>query len=620
MLSKHYANDNLENTLIPREQYHPFPTVADRSAWDGLPEAVRVSLVTGAEQFLGWSWPALPATLFMEFRRIGNRSNYEGPHFARREALGALVMAECVENKGRFLNDIINGIWCICEESFWGVPAHSYISKRAGEPLPDTTEPIIDLFAAETGGLLAWTHYLLQPSLDAVSVLIGERIRRETKERILDPFLQRNDFWWMGLGTGRNLNNWTPWCNSNCLTAALLMEEDPERRTAMVAKAMRSLDSFLKDYPTDGGCDEGTSYWSRAGGSLFDCLELLHSASGGQIDVYSEPLVADMGRYLYRAFISGSYFVNFADGGAVVHIAADLVYRYGRRINDPLLMALGSNAHHARQGRAKFGGSLLRLLPAVFNYAEIESATRTAPFVRDVWLPALQFMAARRQEGTDTGLYLAAKGGHNGESHNHNDVGNFLVYADGLPVLIDVGVGTYTAKTFSARRYEIWTMQSVYHNLPTVRGIQQQAGRAFRATDVTYRSDDGGAELSMNIAPAYPKDAGIDRWHRTLRLHREPKSYVEITDEFALHAASDDIFLTLMTPREPEIGAGGVVRLAGVPVQITYDGEQLQGQSERIAIDDRRLASAWGDHLYRITLRTRGAIGQGTWRLVVEEL
>ena len=75
------------------------------------------------------------------------------------------------------------------------------------------------------------------------------------------------------------------------------------------------------------------------------------------------------------------------------------------------------------------------------------------------------------REGSAEGLCLAAQGGTNGQSHNHNDVGNFVVYADGLPAIIDVGVETYTAKTFSSPRYGIWTMQSAYHNCPTIDGV-----------------------------------------------------------------------------------------------------------------------------------------------------
>ena len=87
---------------------------------------------------------------------------------------------------------------------------------------------------------------------------------REIDTRILTPNLERDDFWWMGFGD-RRVNNWNPWVNSNWLTCTLLMEPDEDRRVASVYKILRSLDNFLVPYPRDGGCDEGPSYWGRAG-------------------------------------------------------------------------------------------------------------------------------------------------------------------------------------------------------------------------------------------------------------------------------------------------------------------------------------------------------------------
>ena len=39
-------------------------------------------------------------------------------------------------------------------------------------------------------------------------------------------------------------------------------------------------------------------------------------------------------------------------------------------------------------------------------------------------------------------MFVAAKGGFNNESHNHNDVGTFSLYVNTIPVIIDAGVGT----------------------------------------------------------------------------------------------------------------------------------------------------------------------------------
>ena len=93
-------------------------------------------MLAGGEKYLKYKWPEMPATVFLEYARNGNRTDYENIRNARMRALQALVFAECVENKGRFFDDITNGVWATCEESFWGVPAHLYI-QQADLGLPD---------------------------------------------------------------------------------------------------------------------------------------------------------------------------------------------------------------------------------------------------------------------------------------------------------------------------------------------------------------------------------------------------------------------------------------------------------------------------------------------------
>ena len=186
MLHQKYPSEKVAELLIPREAWHPFPTVPEREPWEALPESVRDGYVADGEEAQGREWPVLLAERYLDFARDGNRSRYEGVYFARRGMLGSLVIAECMEGKGRFLDAIANGIWLICEESSWCVPAHIN-AQKVGSGLPDTTEPIVDLFAAETSALLSWTDYLLGDKLDSVSPLIRPRVLREIKARILNP-------------------------------------------------------------------------------------------------------------------------------------------------------------------------------------------------------------------------------------------------------------------------------------------------------------------------------------------------------------------------------------------------------------------------------------------------
>jgi hypothetical protein len=220
-------------------------------------------------------------------------------------------------------------------------------------------------------------------------------------------------------------------------------------------------------------------------------------------------------------------------------------------------------------------------------------------------------MAARRQEGSEKGLYLAAQGGHNAESHNHNDVGNFMVYANGAPAIIDVGVETYTAKTFSPKRYDIWTMQSAYHNCPTVDGVMQAAGREFAASEVAYHADERAAEFKLNLATAYPKEAGMETWRRTLRLDRE-KNEVSVSDDYALRQAPKVITLTLMTPCRVTQDGPGRLSLDKI-AKVVYDTAVFTPVVEEVRLEDRRLQGSWGERLYRILLKAENPAARGSW-------
>src|SRR5208283_5992139 len=227
-----------------------------------------------------------------------------------------------------------------------------------------------------------------------------------------------------------------------------------------------------------------------------------------------------MGLYICRAHIANEWYTNFGDAPARPFPDGDLVYRFGKRVSDDRMMAHGAFCAFEESEKAIPCDSIGRQLPALFDLAVLRKAPRAQALIRDAWLPGIQVMMAREREGSAQGLYLAAQAGNNGKSHNHNDVGNFLVYADGMPVIIDVGVETYTAKTFSPQRYEIWTMQSAYHNCHTIDGVMQSDGRQYAARDVRYQTGDAAAELRSNLAGAYPPAANLQRWDRTVRLDR----------------------------------------------------------------------------------------------------
>ena len=544
---------------------------ADDAFWrDSIPQEMRQSYIEYGEQYIGKSWTVLPWTVFAENKKTGNRVNYEGLCFEKRRQLAALVMAEIMEGQGRFMNQIIDGMGSFCEETWWGIPAHY------GKAIPLSELQEVDLFNAETANLIVWTRYMLQKQFDAFSPDLCQRIDREIERRILQPAIQ-NNYWWKTAGM-----NWNPWICSNWLACVLICEKDEARKAEAISQIRKATQTFIDAYPEDGGCDEGPGYWDRAAASMFEIMRLLN------LDP-TEPKVREMGAYAYKTYIGGDYCVCFADAHenkAVQQV--NIVYPFGLYLGDQTMREFG--AYLGRQKGVltnpaalydKSGNfpTLSRELFFLRHIREFITEKPCEPLLKDVWLPNLQIMTARRGN-----LYVAMKGGTNGESHNHNDVGSFIVYANNEPLFIDPAVGEYTAKTFSKDRYEIWTMQSQYHNLPQINGIDQKDGKNFAAQVISHK--DG--QLTLDIAKAYPSEASVKSWKRTVTAM---KSGISVSEDFELTECREPVRLMLMA-LSPE-----------ALQHLHYDKNQLSATVEDISDKlDPVLQKMWGQHMYRIIL------------------
>ncbi|MDR1114721.1 MAG: heparinase II/III-family protein [Tannerella sp.] len=586
--------------------------LAKGNAWSGIsgykegafrasvPVEISRSYIEQAEKYLDYDWPVVKATDYLEFIRSGDRR--QQAYAACSNALISLVMGELAEGKGRFMNQIINAAWYYSEQTWWGWSAHLG-SQKAGAGLPDVNEPFVDLGVGEVASNLSWTLYLFKEEFDKVHPLIAERLKQEIMEKALNPYFTRDDFWYMGLKGGRP-NNWNPWINYNMLTCYLLIEDNPQRRTAAVRKILLSLDKFLNAYPDDGGCDEGPSYWGAAGAYLYECLEIMKNATGGAFDVYDHPLIKNIGQYFYQVNIHAPYFINFADADPKTGGEPSIVYRYGRAIGDPAMYKFGAYlAGLSGWGEKPLGGKIGAQLRDLKLIDEIRNAEKEEALVADFWFPDTEIAGGRDRKGSFDGFFFGAKGGFNAESHNHNDIGSCLMYFDGKPCLIDAGRETYVAKTFSSRRYEIWTMQSGYHNLPVINGGDQKEGTNFKARDVSFKANQGVVTFSVDIASAYPDDAGVKSWMRSYMLKRG-KSFT-ISDKYQLNALSGKATSSnLLTCCKVSIVRPGVLRFEGdgFALNMSYDSKMFNPEMEFIDITDGQLRRYWPEGLTRIRM------------------
>lgn len=577
------------NIRLPDQplRFAPAP-VAGSPEWRDLPEQVRLRLIERGDAALMADIPHLLASDLTRFSRDGDRAGFEAKYFARRRHLNALAMAALAGDPAPYLSPLADMTLLLCEESGWQLPAHN-AQQRGGAraPLPDPYQPIVDLFAAETGAQLGVLCAVLGPQIASVAPGLTERILREVHHRILTPYLEQK-FWWMGNVDGPT-NNWTVWITQNILLCALSLPTDDSLRRAVIRRAISSLDAFLSDYGDDGACEEGPLYYRHAGLCLWGILDILSQvAPEAFAEILTHPKIRNIAEYIEAVHVSGRTFINFADSPAINPPCTLREVLFGRATGSQRLerFALNDAASAGWDDLPNEINLWYRLLQAQHSGELSEVLPQPLP-PRDIWYPSIGLMVAR-----GAGTTLAVKAGGNGDSHNHNDTGSVTLYREGRPVLIDIGVGIYTKKTFSPERYDIWTMQSSWHNLPDFAEQMQHDGAAFASRDVHPDLQEDHAALSMELADAWHASAGLRRFHRKVRLDKTT-GRVEIRD---IYDSDGPAVLNLIFAIAPRI-SGTEIALPNL-AHINCDG--ASGVSlEAIQIEDTRLRESWPETLWR---------------------
>ncbi|HEV8637386.1 MAG TPA: heparinase II/III family protein [Chloroflexota bacterium] len=592
MLSRYNPAD-VESALRAGSGRPPFPPASDRDAWDGQrarlgEEAARA--VEHAAELAGQPLPASrPASLILDWLRNPDRSEaeFDGSLGERRTRLAGLALAECLENRGRFLEPILDTAWSICEESGW---AHPAITRGLADP----DRPVIDLRVAMTALELAELDHLLGPRLDPV---LGKRIRRELDRRCFSPFLERHDFWWLHNTSARTVNNWTAVCVGGVVGAALYLEADHARLAEIVARGARSLDDYLATFDEDGGSSEGPGYWAYGFGYYTVLAHLVESRTDGRVDFFDEERVRQIARYPLRTILSPGRYVNFSDCDRRIALSAPHLAGLAGRLDVPALMAL-ANAQPPERRRDQLTWGLRALW-----WAPDPTAATTVVPARHDFFRGMHWMIARQDPTDPAALVLAAKGGHNQEMHNQNDVGAVIVHLGEESIVADPGRGRYSQAYFGPRRYEHFVNSSRGHSVPVVNGLAQLAGREHRAELLEHRATDAEDVMALEMRDAYPAEADLASLRRTVALRRAPRhGLVELEDVARFATRPGTLESALITFGAVELGDGAVVLATDrAALRVEYDPAAVEARVEEVPgvdlaegpTDMRRVAFAW---------------------------
>ena len=607
------SEELLKEVLVMNQKWVPYPAYTDRAGWDELLGTNKENLIRAGEKMLNYEWKVIRATDYLEYERSGERNIMQNPYEANRKAINILMLAELAEGKGRFIDQLINGAFYSCEMTSWVLSAH-LVRQTTKRSLPDYREQVIDLGSGNFGSMLSWVYYFFHDSFDKIDPVISQRLRHTLQERILDPYMNNDREWWMAFQwkPGMIINNWNPWCNSNALQCFLLMENNKDKLAKAVYRSMQSVDKFINFVKSDGACEEGTSYWGHAAGKMYDYLQILSDGTDGKVSLFKEPMIRRMGEYMSRSYVGNGWVVNFADASAQGGGDPLLIYRYGKAVNSDEMMHFAAYLLKGRKPYATMGNDAFRSLQSLLCCNELAKATPKHDMPDVTWYPETEFCYMKNKNG----MFVAAKGGFNNESHNHNDVGTFSLYVNTIPVIIDAGVGTYTKQTFGKDRYTIWTMQSNYHNLPMINGVPQKFGQEYKATNTVC--NEKKRMFSTDIATAYPAEAKVKSWVRSYAL--DDKKLI-IGDIYTLDEAIAPNQMNFLTWGNVTFPSAGKIRIEvkGQKVEMNYP-LQFKAELETIKLDDPRLSNVWGKEIYRITLKTEEKKVTGKYGFVIQQV
>jgi hypothetical protein len=504
--------------LLPPRPVGLGPPASDRKAWAelGTIEAVRAAIAS-AESSLKEPLPEQTDDLFLEFSRTGNRTNWERVAWQRRGRLTPLVLAECVENQGRFLPALEELIGALCAEKTWVMPAHDEnLANFRGEAVD------IDLASSDLAWQLATADWLLGSRLrPGTRALVRARIAHF----VLDPYLamirgERPLNWWL-----TTTNNWNAVCLAGVTGAALAQLESADARAEVVAAAEHYSRNFLAGFPPDGYCTEGLGYWDYGFGNYVLLCETLWQATGGGVDLFALSEARMPAQFGARIEIINGVSPAFADCDVEARPEPTTMWYANRRLG------LGLSAYDTLDPQQVAGSltqAMLFLLPNSASQARGPAAASAEPTMR-TWFDQAGILIGRPRPGSECRMGVALKGGHNNEHHNHNDLGSYVVVVGDRPVLLDPGAEVYTARTFSDRRYESNLLNSYGHPVPVLAGKLQEPGAERRAKVVRADLTDAADTLELDLTSAYAVPE-LKSLRRTFVYSREGQGQLTVTD------------------------------------------------------------------------------------------
>ena len=494
-------------------------------------------IINYADNALSRQYPPLTYSDYMIYKETGSRIEFEQKYFIRRKDCAFLIMALYITNDEKYIKPLYNLIFAICDEFSWCVPAHATLQDN---PSAEYVMKKIDLFQAETARLLCDAFSIFE---DMLPYLVCDRIKYEVRRRVIEPMM-KTEQWWFGLKS-----NWAAVCAGSTAVATMTFGTR-EEKDYIIPILDKCIDNYISGFTDDGCCTEGYSYWNYGFGYFMIYAQLMNEYSGGKIEYFKDKKVKRIALFPQKVRLGESRVVCFSDCQKDFFVFPGVAGRLKEVYGDEFACPDSS--------LFSIGGTV----PSIKEILWFDTEYKSDNVKLTSYFPDSQWFIKQGKNYS-----FAAKGGHNNEEHNHNDVGSFMVVCsdDSIP-LTDLGNARYCQQFFDpSTRYLNINCGSHGHSVPIINGKAQNFGEEFRATNVIC--DDNS--FTMDIENAYDKGI-INKITRKFELME--KSIV-LTDSFIPSYKTQSITERFVSETKPSITEGCVSLNSAC---IIYDNDRYE--------------------------------------------
>ncbi|WP_407272284.1 hypothetical protein [Radiobacillus sp. PE A8.2] len=509
--------------------------------------------------------------VFKLFHENGSRLEYERIYFAKRRRLTTIGLAALLYPENEiYKEELQEVIWSICNEYSWCLPAHL---KNSPEMSVDVNYTLhrehisytIDLFSAETAFALS---EILQVTGGTLDPLIQKRVREEIYLRVIWPYIHQSGYEWETAE-----HNWAAVCAGSIGATALHLIEDNEELSAVLEKVLVTMEYYLKGFNDDGTCTEGYSYWEYGFGFYVYFADLLIKKTNGNIDLFNANKVHEIALFQQKCFLDKNKVVNFSDAEATSSVFLGLSHYLAKIYSDFDIPESNLGARITEDHCSRWAPALRSLLWFDEKAEGKPWNDATYYFEESQWFVS-------RHTSNNGRFSFAAKGGHNDEPHNHNDIGQFILYGNDKTYLKDLGSGEYTAGYFAEERYSYLCNSSEGHSVPIINRQFQSEGATNSATIQSVSTGSKVESFEMEYSRAYTME-NLQQLVRKFTWNKLDFPSLILEDRYTFTKYPESITERLITPvLAVEENEEGIV--LDEKLLIKFDRNQLQFRKEKI--------------------------------------